>query len=110
MIDPKKLLQANQIKEELGKNYKKYSQLEIIGCGNFGCAYKCGERVVKVTYDNQEAKVAVCLKGRKGKYIANIYRVYEFKSKSLDRTYKIIEMELLYADYCQKITINVSSG
>lgn len=105
MIDPKKLLQANQIKEELGKRYKRFNQLELIGSGNWGYAYKCGERVVKVTYDNQEAKVATHLKGRKNKYIANIYRLSQFKSKSQDRTYTIIEMELLYADEGQRLRI-----
>lgn len=105
MIDPKKLLQANQIKEELLKRYKRFNQLDLIGYGNWGYAYKCGERVVKVTYDNQEAKVAAHLKGHKNKYIANIYRLSQFKSKSQDRTYTIIEMELLYADEDQRLRI-----
>lgn len=105
MIDSKKLLHANQIKEELLNRYKRFNQLELIGSGNWGYAYKCGERVVKVTSDNQEAKVAAHLKGQKNKYIANIYRLSQFKSKCQDRTYTIIEMELLYADKGQRLRI-----
>lgn len=105
MIDPKKLLQANQIKDELLKRYKRFKQLEHIGSGNFGYAYKCSERVVKVTCDVQEASVCAHLKGCKNKHIANIYRLSEFKSKSQDRIYTLIEMELLYADESQRLQI-----
>lgn len=78
--------------------------LTFIGSGGYGSAYtqKTDEnnKVVKITKDAEEIKIAQLLIGKKNNYIADIYAVYEINKK-----YSIIVLEKLETNNCFLKTI-----
>lgn len=102
MTSSKNIIAAAQIKNELASMHNELEKLVYIGSGNHGHAYKLGKSVVKITTDLQEAKVAAHLKDCCTKYVAKVYEVFRFYSKSQDRECFFIFMELLHTSPDQK--------
>lgn len=55
--------------------YYDLNQLEVLGQGEHGTAYKLGSKVLKITDDRQEAEACFAIKGRRLRNVAMMYRV-----------------------------------
>jgi len=86
---------ANRITTKLGIQEPKY-----LGHGTIGVAYDIGDnKVLKITKDNSEAYENLKLVGKKLKYIADVYRVFEVTPENIPegewKTYAIILEKLV---------------
>ena len=86
---------ANRIANKLGIQEPKY-----LGHGSIGVAYDIGDnKVLKITKDNSEAYENLKLVGKKLKYIADTYRVFEVTPEKIPegekKTYAIILEKLV---------------
>lgn len=68
----------------------KNAALEYIGNGNYGYAFAVDNKVVKITSDSCEYKIAESLCGKKNNYLADIYGTYK-----INQRYFIIVQEKL---------------
>ena len=57
--------------------------LQQVGVGTRGVAFKCGDKVLKVTADESEAKTSMCLVGKSEKNIVHIFDVFRFKDTNV---------------------------
>jgi len=80
---------TNYILEKLG-----YANAEYLGSGVNGDAYSIGDKVIKITKDESEAKLAHKFINKNFKHIANVYKVSRYEVKK-DLWVYIIIMEKL---------------
>lgn len=78
---------ANRTSKELGFNY-----LKFIGMGDYGMAYDVnGNKVLKITTDENEYKIANYLRGKNTKYLIEIYDVRKISDdKTNSALYSIV--------------------
>lgn len=98
IISEKQIIKQ-QVKDQILNIFKEklnIDNISYLGSGFFGDAYDIGnDRVLKITRDKTEAIESLKIKSKNLKHIANVYDVYQVKSKSENKTYYIIILEKL---------------
>ena len=83
---------ANFVTQQLGLAPPK---LLPDGCGSYGCAYRVGDKVLKVTSDASEVVAAMKAQQAKPKSLAEIYNVWKVVSMKADEFYFVILQEFI---------------
>lgn len=77
---------------------KQFNQLKYVGDGAYGFAYDVGDdKIMKITSDKSEEIESLKIKGKKLKYLADVYGVYQITPKSnsnIPKSYVIIMEKL----------------